>query len=136
MLEIDQSIVNEIAEMKTRHSWALPLMQLGQSAADKAEEKMCQWITRTVTELYPTTYEAERIVRTVWLLLLESPAIERYVNRHPHLHVPVVSDPGSAAYLGAMELMYVADADIKAAKEVLAQMQAGKLKPDLKEIMD
>ncbi len=138
MLEVYHEIVQAIAEMPTRHSWAVQLMKLPVEQADRAESKVDDWIEETVMKEYPDTFEAERYVRAGWLNLLEGEAIEAYMVEHPE-HARALTplfSPGQAVNFAAMDLPYAPmEKDVKAAKDFLTKMMKGERKPDLEKIL-
>ena len=137
MLEINHEYVQEIAQMPTNHSWAVELMKLPVEKADKAEGKVLDWIEEKVQELYPEADQAERLVRTVWLNLLENEAIEMWADKNPAKarYVPIILGPSQGVMYAEAEMMYAEQRDKEIAKEFLERMMTGELKPDLEKLM-
>ena len=134
MLEIDMRMFPTIAEQKTEHSWMLPILQAAKDwdwdEDEKAEDLMDQWIEEQATKLHPESEMAERVIRTTLLYLLENKAISKVKEIHPEWaqYLPEVLTPTEAVQLSEME-MYLEEADVKAATDLLTQMQDGSLQP-------
>ena len=134
MLEIDMRMFPTIAEQKTEHSWMLPILQAAKDwdwdEDEKAEDLMDQWIEEQATKLHPESEMAERVIRTTLLYLLENKAISKVKEIHPEWaqYLPEVLTPTEAVQLAEME-MYLEEADVKAATDLLTQMQDGSLQP-------
>jgi hypothetical protein len=134
MLEINSERVQAIAQMATEHSWAAELMKLEPREADAAEEKVCRWISSKMGAMYPESDQAERVVRMMWLHVMEMKAISAYLQEHPGLYgvIPEVFDVEEAVWVAESELNYsLSEEDKEAAKEFLTLMQLGVLKPEL-----
>ena len=127
MLEISQTIVQQIAQMPVEHSWAAQVMRTPIEMADEMEARMNKKIRTLMKEMYPRTDQAERMVRIVWLLLLENKAIQMYQQTHPMLQLPIVETPQEAVALAEQEIMWASEEDKKAAEEFLTKMQAGEI---------
>ena len=134
MLEIDMRMFPAIAEQKTEHSWMLPILQAAKDwdwdEDEKAEDLMDQWIEEQATKLHPESEMAERVIRTTLLYLLENKAISKVKEIHPEWaqYLPEVLTPTEAVQLAEME-MYLEEEDVKAATDLLTQMQDGSLQP-------
>ena len=134
MLEIDMRMFPTIAEQKTEHSWMLPILQAAKDwdwdEDEKAEDLMDQWIEEQATKLHPESEMAERVIRTTLLYLLENKAISKVKEIHPEWaqYLPEVLTPTEAVQLAEME-MYLEEEDVKAATDLLTQMQDGSLQP-------
>ena len=134
MLEIDMRMFPTIAEQKTEHSWMLPILQAAKDwdwdEDEKAEDLMDQWIEEQATKLHPESEMAERVIRTTLLYLLENKAISKVKEIHPEWaqYLPEVLTPTEAVQLAEME-MYLEESDVKAATDLLTQMQDGSLQP-------
>ena len=73
---------------------------------------------------YPQSDQAERIVRLMWMQVMEKPAIAAYLETHPHLaHALPVVNAAQAAELGAREVM-ADEEDERVARIFLGQMLA------------
>jgi hypothetical protein len=86
--------------------------------------------------MYPETEFAERIVREMWLYVMEKEAISAYLqlpeNRWLHGVIPEIHDVDEAVYVGTMDLLGQAtDEDVEAAKAFLTLMEQGLMKPKL-----
>ena len=127
MLEISQTIVQQIAQMPVEHSWAAQVMRTPIEMADEMEARMNKKIRTLMKEMYPRTDQAERMVRIVWLLLLENKAIQMYQQTHPMLQLPIVETPQEAVALAEQEIMWASEEDKKAAEEFLTKMQTGEI---------
>ena len=134
MLEIDMRMLPTIAEQKTEHSWMLPILQAAKDwdweQDEKAEELMDNWIEEQATKLHPESQNAERVIRTTLLYLLESQAISKVKETHPTWaqYLPEILTPKEAVQLAKME-MSLSKEDEKAAIDLLTQMQNGSLQP-------
>ena len=134
MLEIDMRMFPTIAEQKTEHSWMLPILQAAKDwdwdEDEKAEDLMDQWIEEQATKLHPESEMAERVIRTTLLYLLENKAISKVKEIHPEWaqYLPEVLTPTEAVQLAEMD-MYLEEVDVKAATDLLTQMQDGSLQP-------
>ncbi len=139
MLEASQEIVKEIAQMPTKHSWAQPLMMLDSEVADEAEEMVIEWIEEEMERTIPdVSYMAVRLVRTVWLHLLEREAIEAYqaANPSPWGHITIVWDVEDAVAVAAADHPYrLPEKDLEDAKKFLEKMEKGEAKPDVEHIL-
>ena len=127
MLEISQTIVQQIAQMPVEHSWAAQVMRTPIEMADEMEARMNKKIRTLMKEMYPRTDQAERMVRIVWMLLLENKAIQMYQQTHPMLQLPIVETPQEAVALAEQEIMWASEEDKKAAEEFLTKMQTGEI---------
>lgn len=138
MLEISHEIVQQIADMDTKHSWAAKLMRLPVEDADQAENLICSWIRQQVTDMFPRSDEAERIVRHTWLHMLECEAIDKWINENPLKgeYIPVIYGASQAAYYGAQDVMYVEQRDINYATKFLQFMKDGLMMPDVNKILN
>ena len=134
MLEIDMRMFPTIAEQETEHSWMLPILQAAKDwdwdEDERAEDLMDQWIEEQATKLHPESEMAERVIRTTLLYLLENKAISKVKEIHPEWaqYLPEVLTPAEAVQLAEME-MYLEEEDVKAATDLLTQMQDGSLQP-------
>lgn len=133
MLDIDHKLVQQIAKMPTRHSWAVPIMLLPEEQADREEARILDWIDEKVPELYPESVQAARLVRTMWLHLLERRAMAMWADKYPYKarYVPVVFGAMDAVEYAAMDVMYVSAQDKEIAREFLERMDSGELKPEI-----
>lgn len=134
MLEIDMRMFPAIAERETEHSWMLPILQAAKDwdwdEDEKAEDLMDQWIEEQATKLHPESEQAERVVRTTLLYLLENKAISKVKEVHPEWadYLPEVLTPQEAVQLAEMD-MYLTEADVEASIDLLSRMQDGSLQP-------
>ena len=112
----------------------LPILQAAKDwdwdEDEKAEDLMDQWIEDQATKLHPESEMAERVIRTTLLYLLENKAISKVKEIHPEWaqYLPEVLTPTEAVQLAEME-MYLEEEDVKAATDLLTQMQDGSLQP-------
>ena len=112
----------------------LPILQAAKDwdwdEDEKAEDLMDQWIEEQATKLHPESEMAERVIRTTLLYLLENKAISKVKEIHPEWaqYLPEVLTPTEAVQLAEME-MYLEEEDVKAATDLLTQMQDGSLQP-------
>jgi hypothetical protein len=139
MLEISQDVVQQIAEMPTRHSWAARLMRLPQEKADEAEAWVIQWIQKTIEDNVREELQenVERIIRTVWLHLLENEAIAAYLEANPQMQgaIPIVDDIPTALYIAQMEMGgMVSEAEREEAAYFLDLLDTQEMRPSPEEL--
>ena len=112
----------------------LPILQAAKDwdwdEDEKAEDLMDQWIEEQATKLHPESEMAERVIRTTLLYLLENKAISKVKEIHPEWaqYLPEVLTPTEAVQIAEMD-MYLEEEDVKAATDLLTQMQDGSLQP-------
>lgn len=138
MLEIQTYMVNEIASLPTRHSQAVELMKVTNvEVLERVDDIVNNWIEKVVEKMFPKSDQAERLVRDVWLNLLESEAIEAWKvdNSFIGAYVPAPFDEFDAVYIATMDVWGVSEEDADAAREVLRQLQNEELKIPVKEIL-
>ena len=138
MLGIDDKTMRQIAAMPTEHSWLAPMI-LESSDLEELESSLNKWLKKKIfpgepEELEGALYQAWRIVRDMYPLLLENEAIAEFVSQNPQWmgYLPEVNTAWEAAQLGAMDQMYVHPKVIEFAEDKLEQLQQGALKPDAK----
>lgn len=108
-------------------------MLLPEEQADREEARILDWIDVKVQELYPKSVQAARLVRTMWLHLLERRAMAMWADKYPQKarYVPVVFGAMDAVEYAAMDVMYVSAQDKEIAREFLERMDSGELKPEI-----
>lgn len=128
MLEVNQTICNRLAEMPTPHSQALPLLKMNPYEAEAAEDKVLSFLQQTTLQRFPNSDLAERLVRNIYLNLLEAPAIEEYSRTIQPLPISAPRTPGEAVEAAAVDLPYqISPEDKKAALQILTDLQQGRI---------